>query len=798
MRRILSARDQVEMLSPWRTGMEQHQMLLHRPRAALIKQARYPQEWPGQAPYGYLPSGRARNRPPSVRRDPDDPGAGIIDPSEITYKLVGNSVSAYHPNGDHLGNYSWENDYGNPPHIGIAQVNPQYQEQGVGGGIIDHIREHHEPDLVHSGHRGVGSLSYQGRAGALRDLGNTEEEHNDYFNTTPYNYGETQPSTFSFGHPTEAQRKAHAELMKQFEEDKWHPNFTGRRSNNPYDPDMYDDDGDRHEYGYDPNGDYVGLSSGGKDFEGYSEDGYDSGGYNRDGYDSEGLDEEGYDQDGFHHETGLNRDGETLHGYTPGDGTPPENTVPMSQMSSHWARQGLVPQNPEHEQMMDDAANIGYSPTMYAVRQAHQRSPETGEHHVGNGDTLYSSLDRARQVAYDFDDPSRDKDIVSVDHLDADHLHTDASGKTPEDFHYAPVSSDYDAEDTASTPASIVHDPQRHQRILEDLGHGWSQSTAPPLSDHSGLEYTDPSSGRGGRMYLGNNGFWYTEHQPEFGSKRRGNYHNYRDAAEAIQEGTRPGLTMEQHALEANNDYEATGGGRIKWEPHPSGQGLMAHTPHGDLHLTQDSDTGLWDWHAGPHGSQPGDEGNMRSPLSDRRLSSAAAAGVRRLTNRPFHGGLADELGEGWGPHPSSGAAYTRRLPSGNHGFINKNIDGSYTSGIQRDNGRGSPFASPMAVRDSPDQAQALAFIQHRDSPIPASQLGKGWSDQNLGPRHFPAYLHLEHPSGARAGIAWSPRGGWKPHVNHGPDIYEGSIHRTPQEAASWASSLMDSLGKGG
>lgn len=792
-RRILTARDQVEMLSPWR-------------RAAVIKEARYPQEWPGgKAPYGYIPgSGRARNRPPTVLRDPDNPDAGVIDPSEIRYEeRADNSVSAYHPNGDHLGNYSWEGgEYGEPAKIGIAQVNPRYQGQGVGGAIIDYIRENKHPDLVHSGYQGKGSLSYQGRAAALRDLGNTEEEHNDYFNTTPYNYGEPEPATFSFGRATEAQRKAHKELMRQFDEDRQHPNYNGIRSRNTYDDDMRDEYGDQHEYGYDANGDYVGLSSGGKDSRGYSADGYDYQGYDEEGYDRGGLDREGYDQEGFHDVTGLNRDGETRHGYTPGDGTPPGGTVPMSQMSSHWDENGLPPKNPQHEQMMDDALNYEISPTMYAVRQPNQRSPHTGDYHVGNGDTLYSSLERAREVAYHPDDPGKDKDIVSVDHLDPDHLHTDASGDTPEDFHYAPVSGWNDGEDTASTSADLVHDPHRHERILGDLGPGWSrgylQTAAGTSSDHPTLEYTDPHSGRTGYMYQRNNGGWRTQHQPEFGRPQGFTHDSYRDAADTIREGTKPGPTMDQHALEVNNDYHATGGGEFTdWAPHPNGQGLTTRTPHGDLHVMQDPTDGSWNWHAGPHGSQPGDNGNMTGSLST-SLTGAAEAGISAITNRPFHGGLRDELGEGWSPHPTSAAAFTRPLPSGNHAFMRKNADGTYNVGIQRSNSGGQPYASPIALRDTPDLAQAHAFIQHRENPVPASDLGEGWEDLDRGPRAFPTYLHENHPSGATAHVAWDePTGTWRSSVHHTYETFDSKHHKTPQDAAAWARSTMDDLRAG-
>lgn len=624
------------MLAPW--------------REAFRKEARYPQEWRDDAPYGRLPSGRARNRPPSVLRDPDNPDAGVIDPSEIRYEQRGDKVVACHPGGERLGSYSWEDDdYGGYPHIGIAQVNPKYQGQGVGGGIIDHIREHYQPDLVHSGYRGVGSLSYQGRAGALRDLGNTEEEHNDYFNTTPFNYRSSEPVSFDGSFvKTDAQQRAHDELVRQFEEDKSHPNYTGVTSDNPYDPDMYDGYGDQHEYGYDASGDYVGLSNGGKDSSGYSEEGYDSEGYDRDGFDRGGLDGEGYDQEGFSYNTGLNRDGNTRHGYVPGDGTPPVGTVPMSGMASHWAQHGL-PTTPEHQGMMDDA-DAGHAPTMYAVRRADQRSPYSRDYHVGNGDTVYSSLERARQVAYHPDDPRQDKDIVSAS-LDPDELHTDASGKTPEDFHYAPVSTPAwgDAEDTASTPADIVHDPQRHQRIQGDLGDGWSQGIL-PNSNYSSLEYADRNSGRGGRMWQQNNGLWSTEHQPQFGSVRRGRSANYRDAADVIREGTAPGPTMGQHALEVNNDYEASGGGTVDWEPHPNGQGLMAHTPHGDLHVVQDPATGSWNWHAGPHGSQPGDEGNMHGRYGADGLNYIAATSIRSITRRPFHVPGIDVGGRGNSP----------------------------------------------------------------------------------------------------------------------------------------------------
>ena len=775
-RRVVTAREQVEMLSPWR-------------REAVIKEARYPQVWSGKAPYGYLPSGRARNRPPSVRSDPDDPDSEVIDPSEIRYELEGNSVSAYHPDGEHMGNYSWEDD-GDHAHIGIAMVDPRYQGQGVSGGIIDHIREHHQPDLVHSGYQGEGTLSYQGRAGALRDLGNTEQEHNDYFNTTPYNYGESQPAQFILRTPgggrkvtdkTDEQQRAHDELRQQFEEDKNHPNFTGRRSDGSYsgNSNMVDEYGDRHEYGYNRDGDYVGLEDGNKDSDGYSEEGYNSGGYNRDGYNSEGLDSEGRDEYGFSGETGLDRDGKTRHGYTPGGGQPPEGTVSMSRMAEY-------------------ASSPHIAPTMYAVRHPGEVSPHSGGHHVGNGDTLYSSLDRAREVAYHPDDPSKDKNIVSVNHLDPDYLHTDETGANPHDFHYAPDSPLWDAEDTASTPASLVHDPQRHQRILGDLGHGWSQSTESPFDVNSGFDYTDPNSGRSGRMYHHRNGTWSTQHEPEFGGRtRQGQYNNHRDAADAIRQGTQPGPTMEHHAMEVNNNYEATGEGSVDWEPHPNGEGLMARTPHGDLHIVQHPGTGSWNWYAGPHGHQPGDEGGIVNPIPENNPNRAAAMGIQAITRSPFHGGLGDELGESWQRHPTSSGAYTQRLPSGNHAFMRKNGDGTYNSGIQRDNGRGQPYLAPIATRDSPDVAQAKSFIHHRENPVPASDLGKGWEDYDRGPRHFPTYLHADHPSGASAHVAWNDQNGlWRTSVSHGMENYNSRSHKTPQDAAAWASSLMDDLGK--
>lgn len=800
-RRITTAREQVEMLSPWHPPALSAVTVF---RQAFLKEARYPQEWRGDAPYGYLPSGRARNRPPSVREDPDDPNSEIIDPSEIRYEEEGEGkIQAYHPNGESLGHYSWEGgDYGEQPHISVAQVNPQYQGQGVSGAIIDHIREHYEPDLCHSGYQGNGSLSYQGRAGALRDLGNTEEEHNDYFNTRPYNYGDTHPASFDRNFViTDDQRRAHEELMDQYEEDRRHPNYTGTTSNGSGgDPDLFDQYGDRHEYGYDADGDYVGLSSGYKNEDGYSAEGYDSEGYGPEGYNSEGLDREGRDEYGYHGETGLNADGKTRHGYTPGGGQPPEGTVPMSQMASHWAQHGL-PTSEAHQRMMDRADGGWLGQTMYAVRHPSEVSPESGTHHVGNGDTLYSSLERARQVAYHPDDPSKDKNIVSVDNVDPDELHTDASGKAPEDFHYAPVSGEWDAEDTASTEASLVHDPQRHQRILGDLGHGWSQSTEPPFDENSGFDYTNPNSGRTGRMYHAGDGTWRTQHQPEFGPRRNiGSYQTHREAADAIHQGTAPGPTMDMHALELNNDYEASGQGSVDWEPHPNGQGLMAHTPHGDLHLNRDPGTGAWNWHAGPHGSQPGDEGNMRAPLTD-SLNRAATSGIRAIRNRPFHGGLGDELGEGWQRHPSSGDGYTRRLPSGNHAFVWKNNNGTYNSGIQRDDGRGQPYGRPTVARDSPDLAQAKAFIHHRENPVPASDLGEGWEDHDRGPQAFPTYLHETHPSGAFSSVAWRPdEGGWRAGVDHGEERYRsdngGTGYKTPHEAAAWANKVMDELGK--
>jgi hypothetical protein len=683
---------------------------------------------------------------------------------------------------------------------------PSIRVRGVAGGIIDHIRENYQPELVHSGHRGVGSLSYQGRAGALRDLGNTEEEHNDYFNTIPFNHGSTEPAGFgNFGPPTEEQRKAHLELMQQFEEDKQHPNWTGRTSDNPNDPDLYDYDGDRHEYGYDHAGDYVGLSSGGKDYEGYSEEGYDHRGYDREGFDIHGFDDENYDQEGFHESTGLNRDGETRHGYTPGDGTPPEGTVPMSQMASPLGAERVAAPKPRARANDGRCRQFGRRPRRCMPCGGHTNAAIT----PGNITSAMGTPSTPRwsgRVRWPTTPtiPSKDMDIVSADWLDPDYLHTDASGATPEDFHYAPVSGEWDAENTASTPANIVHDPQRHQRILGDLGHGWNKGNL-PYGSHPSFEYTDPNGGRSGRMWQETGGMWRTEHEPQFGTTKRGFHHDYRTAADTILEGTQPGPPMEHHALEVNNDYRASGGGEVDWEPHPSGQGLTARTPHGDLNLVQDQNTGRWNWHAGPHGHQPGDDGGVRGMLPY-SLNHAAEEGIRRITARPFHGGLLDELGEGWSPHPTSSGFYTKRLPSGNHAFVNKDDnDGTYRSGIQRDNGQGQPSGTPTFLRTSPDLAQAKAFIHHRENPVPAKALGQGWRGDNMGPRYFPSYVYEGHPSGAAATVAWGNGGlqsrdgekpGWRPTVHHEGDLHPGPTHKTPQEAAAWASSFMDNIGK--
>jgi hypothetical protein len=447
--------------------------------------------------------------------------------------------------------------------------------------------------------------------------------------------------------------------------------------------------------------------------------------------------------------------------------------------------------------MMDGVAGTGVAPTMYAVRKPGEVSPHTREHHVGNGDTLYSSLDRAREVAYHPTDPSQDRNIVKVNDLDPDQLHTDETGSTPYDFHYAPDSSSgwESPEDTASTPASLVHDPQRYQRIKGDLGHGWThQESMLPYTANGGFEYQDPDSGRNGRMYQMDSGAWRGEHDPLFGSRAGRNYSTYSDAADAIRQGTRPGPTMDHHALEVNNDFDGSGEGHVDWQPHPSGQGLTATTPHGDLHLTQDPDSGRWNWHAGPHGSQPGNEGIMHAPWPD-RLNSSAAAGIRAITRTPFHGGLGDELGESWRPHPVSPGAYTQRLPSGNHAYVVRNNDGGYESGIQRDNGEGRP-STAMAYRDSPDLATAKEFIQHRENSIPASALGEGWMDRPLRNNSFPSYAHDSHPSGAAADVVRNSDG-WRSAVYHQGDTYQGMPHKTPQEAANEASSIMDDLGNG-
>jgi len=74
-----------------------------------------------------------------------------------------------------------------------------------------------------------------------------------------------------------------------------------------------------------------------------------------------------------------------------------------------------------------------------------------------------------------------------------------------------------------------------------------------------------------------------------------------------------------------------------------------------------------------------------------------------------------------------------------------------------------------------------------------------------MGPRYFPSYVYEGHPSGAAATVAWGNGGprlqdgekpGWRPTVHHEGDLHPGPTHKTPQEAAAWASSFMDNIGK--
>ncbi len=99
-----------------------------------------------------------------------------------------------------------------------------------------------------------------------------------------------------------------------------------------------------------------------------------------------------------------------------------------------------------------------------------------------------------------------------------------------------------------------------------------------------------------------------------------------------------------------------------------------------------------------------------------------------------------------------------------------------------------------MALRDSPDLAQAQEFIQHRENPIPASALGKGWQDRPLRNNSFPSYAHDSHPSGAAADVVRG-RDGWRSAVYHRGETYQGMPYKTPHEAANEASSIMDDLG---
>ena len=79
---------------------------------------------------------------------------------------------------------------------------------------------------------------------------------------------------------------------------------------------------------------------------------------------------------------------------------------------------------------------------------------------------------------------------------------------------------------------------------------------------------------------------------------------------------------------------------------------------------------------------------------------------------------------------------------------------------------------------------------------FPPKALGEGWEDLDRGPRAFPTYLHESHPSGATAHVSWNlDQGGWRAAVNHDDDAYRSDSHKTPQEAATWASSVMNDIG---
>ena len=111
-RRVVTARDQVEMLSPWRTAM----------------------------PVGPLPDGVEFKY---------DPAYLLSDSGDYSYAQTGGfvkwpSVRAVH-NGDVVGHISWKPN----GEIKMIRVHPDYQRRGLATRLFDMAKDHH-PELHHS------------------------------------------------------------------------------------------------------------------------------------------------------------------------------------------------------------------------------------------------------------------------------------------------------------------------------------------------------------------------------------------------------------------------------------------------------------------------------------------------------------------------------------------------------------------------------------------------------------------------------------------------------------------------
>lgn len=430
-------------------------------------------------------------------------------------------IVAKHSDGRVLGHLDWDSN----GVIGSAHVHPHYQGQGVGLAMLDEARANRgHPQLKHSD-----TLSLKGRAFALADKGNPDRHRS--WNTRPFNYnydedGEYNPHRFvPKGEPADAPARAITDESGEDHSRKLKDRYDAEGEHlGDSDPEYGYDDSADHEYGYDENGYYVG-GDGQYDAYGRNDMGYDADGRDEDGYDEYGRDEDGYDTLG-QDEHGYERPAE----YT----SVPNGHVSMDQMRDHLADEGLAPRmDNTTSTMLDEAADDPYElQRVYRVRNGGQGS---GEARIGNGDTVYSSLDRARQEAHHPDDPSQDKEIISgwgepssmYAHPNDPHTWT----HLPEE--HAP----------ASFEASRADDPISQGRVKTQLGGaGWAPIVTPGTRNKTSF-MRQGEDGAAVTVHPASHGGWQAQYAPPAGGSFSPGNAFFHDSPAAIGEWANQKLT---------------------------------------------------------------------------------------------------------------------------------------------------------------------------------------------------------------------------------------------------------------